>query len=36
MALTERLWNQVKPLYQELHCFARAGLNRRPGRRKIN
>jgi peptidyl-dipeptidase A len=30
-ALTERLWNQVKPLYQELHCFARAGLNRRYG-----
>ncbi|MBV9882367.1 MAG: M2 family metallopeptidase, partial [Sphingomonadaceae bacterium] len=30
-ALTERLWNQVRPLYQELHCFARAGLNRRYG-----
>ncbi|HEY5710257.1 MAG TPA: M2 family metallopeptidase [Allosphingosinicella sp.] len=30
-ALTERLWNEVRPLYQELHCFARAGLNRRYG-----
>jgi peptidyl-dipeptidase A len=30
-ALTERLWNQVRPLYQELHCFVRAGLNRRYG-----
>jgi len=30
-ALTERLWNQVRPLYQELHCFTRAGLNRRYG-----
>jgi peptidyl-dipeptidase A len=30
-ALTERLWNQVRPLYVELHCFARAGLNRRYG-----
>jgi peptidyl-dipeptidase A len=30
-ALTERLWNEVRPLYQELHCFTRAGLNRRYG-----
>jgi peptidyl-dipeptidase A len=30
-ALTERLWNEVKPLYDELHCFTRAGLNRRYG-----
>lgn len=30
-ALTERLWNQVRPLYQELHCFVRAGLNRHYG-----
>ncbi|HVQ07375.1 MAG TPA: M2 family metallopeptidase [Allosphingosinicella sp.] len=29
--LTERLWNEVKPLYDELHCFTRAGLNRRYG-----
>ena len=30
-ALTERLWTQVQPLYQELHCFVRAGLNRHYG-----
>jgi peptidyl-dipeptidase A len=30
-ALTERLWNEVRPLYQELHCFTRAGLNRTYG-----
>jgi peptidyl-dipeptidase A len=30
-ALTDRLWNQVKPLYDELHCFTRAGLNRKYG-----
>jgi peptidyl-dipeptidase A len=30
-ALTERLWTEVRPLYEELHCFARAGLNRRYG-----
>ncbi len=30
-ALTERLWNEVRPLYEEIHCFARAGLNRRYG-----
>src|SRR6185295_1690348 len=30
-ALTERLWNEVRPLYVELHCFTRAGLNRRYG-----
>ncbi|HEX9932772.1 MAG TPA: M2 family metallopeptidase [Allosphingosinicella sp.] len=32
-ALTDRLWNQVKPLYEELHCFTRAGLNRQYGDR---
>ncbi len=26
-ALTERLWQEVKPLYDELHCYVRAGLN---------
>jgi peptidyl-dipeptidase A len=31
--LTERLWGEVRPLYEELHCFARAGLNRRYGDR---
>ncbi|HEX8365801.1 MAG TPA: M2 family metallopeptidase [Allosphingosinicella sp.] len=30
-ALTDRLWNQVRPLYEELHCFTRAGLNRAYG-----
>ncbi len=30
-ALTERLWNEVRPLYEEIHCFARAGLNRTYG-----
>jgi peptidyl-dipeptidase A len=30
-ALTERLWNEVRPLYEELHCFTRAGLNRTYG-----
>ena len=30
-ALTERLWNEVKPLYEEIHCFTRAGLNRNYG-----
>ena len=29
--LTERLWNEVRPLYEALHCFARAGLNRQYG-----
>ncbi len=29
--LTDRLWAEVKPLYDELHCFVRAGLNNRYG-----
>jgi peptidyl-dipeptidase A len=29
--LTERLWGEVKPLYEALHCFTRAGLNRQYG-----
>ncbi|MCE9520962.1 MAG: M2 family metallopeptidase [Alphaproteobacteria bacterium] len=28
---TERLWSQVKPLYNELHCFVRAKLNAKYG-----
>ena len=32
-ALTDRLWDQVRPLYEELHCFTRAGLNRSYGDR---
>ena len=27
----ERLWDQVKPLYQEVHCYVRARLNRKYG-----
>src|SRR5690606_4857660 len=30
-ALTERLWTEVRPLYEQIHCFARAGLNRHYG-----
>ncbi len=30
-ATTERLWNEVKPLYEALHCYTRAGLNRQYG-----
>jgi peptidyl-dipeptidase A len=30
-ATTERLWTEVKPLYDALHCFARAGLNKKYG-----
>jgi len=30
-ALTDKLWNEVKPLYDELHCFTRAKLNAKYG-----
>jgi len=30
-ALTERLWTEVKPLYEQLHCFTRAKLNEKYG-----
>jgi len=30
-ALTEKLWNEVKPLYQELHCYTRSKLNAKYG-----
>jgi peptidyl-dipeptidase A len=30
-ALTERLWQEVKPLYEELHCFTRTKLNEKYG-----
>ncbi len=30
-ALTERLWQEVRPLYQQLHCYVRARLNQRYG-----
>ncbi len=26
-ALTERLWNELNPLYEQLHCYVRAELN---------
>jgi peptidyl-dipeptidase A len=32
---TERLWNQVKPLYDELHCAVRAKLNEHYGDDKV-
>jgi peptidyl-dipeptidase A len=30
-ALTEKLWTEVKPLYDQLHCFTRAKLNEKYG-----
>ena len=30
-ALTEQLWSEVKPLYDQLNCFTRAKLNQRYG-----
>ena len=30
-AMTDRLWNEVKPLYDELHCYTRAELNDKYG-----
>ena len=32
---TDRLWEQVKPLYDKLHCYVRARLRRRYGADKI-
>lgn len=29
--LTDQLWNQVKPLYEQLHCYTRAKLNQKYG-----
>jgi peptidyl-dipeptidase A len=31
-AMTDRLWNEVKPLYDQLHCFTRAKLSQKYGR----
>lgn len=31
----ERLWAQVKPLYDDLHCYARGKLRKRYGKEKI-
>ncbi|MCX7285463.1 MAG: M2 family metallopeptidase [Novosphingobium sp.] len=30
-ALTEKIWNEVKPLYNQLHCFTRMKLNAKYG-----
>ncbi len=30
-ALTEKIWNEVKPLYEQLHCYTRARLNAKYG-----
>jgi peptidyl-dipeptidase A len=30
-ALTDKLWSQVKPLYDQLHCYTRAKLNEKYG-----
>jgi peptidyl-dipeptidase A len=30
-ALTEKLWDEVKPLYEQLHCYTRTKLNERYG-----
>ena len=32
---TDRLWQQVKPLYDELHCYVRAQLSRTYGKDKV-
>ncbi len=32
-ALTDKLWGQVKPLYDQLHCYTRAKLNEKYGDR---
>jgi len=34
-AETDRLWGEVKPLYDELHCYVRAQLRKRYGKDKI-
>lgn len=31
VALTDRLWAEVKPLYDQLHCYTRTKLNERYG-----
>jgi peptidyl-dipeptidase A len=34
-ALSERLWSEVKPLYDALHCYARARLAQRYGAERV-
>ncbi|HEY0113174.1 MAG TPA: M2 family metallopeptidase [Allosphingosinicella sp.] len=31
-AMTDRLWNEVKPLYDQLHCYTRAKLSQKHGK----
>ncbi len=31
----ERLWSEVKPLYDQLHCYARARLRKKYGKEKV-
>jgi peptidyl-dipeptidase A len=33
---TDRIWAQVKPLYDDLHCFVRAGLQRKYGKALVS
>ena len=36
-AETDRLWNQVKPLYEDLHCYTRSKLEAKyPGKGSVN
>jgi peptidyl-dipeptidase A len=32
---TDRLWNEVKPLYDQLHCYVRARLTKQYGAQKV-
>ncbi|MBL8949630.1 MAG: M2 family metallopeptidase [Myxococcaceae bacterium] len=32
---TDRLWNQVKPLYDDLHCYVRGQLSKKYGAQKV-
>ena len=34
-AETERLWKQVEPLYRDLHCYARARLQKKYGKDRV-
>jgi peptidyl-dipeptidase A len=34
-AEVDRLWDQVKPLYQDLHCFVRGRLQAKYGKRRV-
>lgn len=33
---TDRLWTQVKPLYDDLHCYVRAKLSKKYGTQKVS